>query len=81
LDFGTSFNVEDREYWRAVLASVQESLQDMKPKELLSLVSQLKHFNLLNAGITSQALAIVKDQVQILTTPELVIFTMIYTSS
>lgn len=52
----------------------------MKARDLLSILSQLKQFGLLNTQFTSQALAMVKDQVQILTTPEIVLFTMIYTS-
>jgi hypothetical protein len=52
----------------------------MKSKELLSIVTQLKQFGLLNNQIMSQAVSLLKDQVQILTTPELVVFSMIYTS-
>ena len=63
LDFGTTFDVQDREYWGVVIASLQEALQDMKSKDLLSMVSQLKHFGLLNTQLLSQALLSVKDQI------------------
>jgi hypothetical protein len=52
----------------------------MKSKDLLTMVTQLKQFGLLNNQIMAQAVNILKDQVQILTTPEIVVFSMIYTS-
>lgn len=58
-----------------------ETIQDLKSKDLLSIVSQLKQFGLLNSQVIQQSVSILREQVQVLTTPELVIFTMIYTSS
>lgn len=48
LDFGTQFDIQDREYWQVVMGSLQESIQDMKAKDILSIISQLKKFGLLN---------------------------------
>jgi hypothetical protein len=45
------------------------------------LISQLKQFGLLNSQLIQQTVSILKEQVQVLTTAELVIFTMIYTST
>ena len=45
------------------------------------MVTQLKQFGLLHSQIIQQSLSILKEQVQVLTTAELVIFTMIYTSN
>ncbi len=80
IDFGTSFDIQDRDYWNVVIASFLDTIQDLKSKDLLSVVSQLKQFGLLNSQVIQQTLTILRDQVQVLTTPELVIFTMIYTS-
>ncbi len=80
IDFGTTFDIQDREYWNAVHSSFLETIQDLKSKDLLSVVTQLKQFGLLSSQIIHQSLTILKEQVQVLTTPELVIFTMIYTS-
>ena len=80
LEFGTQFDIQDREYWSAVMVSLQDSLQDMKAKDILSILSQLKNFGLLNNQFVSSSLQQVKEQVQTLTTPEIVLFTMIYNS-
>lgn len=53
----------------------------MKVKDLLSAITQLKQFGLLTTPFLKQGLQIIKEQAQTLTTPELVLFVMIYTSS
>jgi hypothetical protein len=57
IDFGTTFQIEDRDYWEVVLASLQETMQDMKVKDLLTVVSQLKQFGLLTNTIIKQAIS------------------------
>jgi len=39
LDFGTTFDVQERDYWVCVQQAIVDSIQDMKSKEILSLVS------------------------------------------
>lgn len=81
MDFGNQFEVEDRDYWRHVVSSLTETVTDMKVKDILSVLTQMKEFGQLNTAFISQAIQLIKEQVQVLTTPEIVIFTMIYTSS
>ena len=81
MDFGNQFEVEDRDYWRHVVSSLTETVTDMKVKDILSVLTQMKEFGQLNTAYISQAIQLIKEQVQVLATPEIVIFTMIYTSS
>lgn len=53
----------------------------MKPQEVMDLTSQLKHFGLLNSGFIEEAYKSLSDKAKDMTTPELVLFIMIYTSS
>lgn len=51
LDFGTTFDIQERDYWKLVQQSLLESIPDMRPKELLSLITHLKNTNLLTNAI------------------------------
>jgi hypothetical protein len=51
VDFGTTFDIQDREYWNVVLASFIDTIQDLKSRDLLSVVTQLKQFGLLNSQL------------------------------
>jgi hypothetical protein len=42
MDFGNTFEVEDRDYWRHVLNSLTETITDMKAKDILSVLTQMK---------------------------------------
>jgi hypothetical protein len=42
LNFGTTFDIQERDYWVCVQQSVTESVNDMKSKEILSIVDQFR---------------------------------------
>ena len=44
MDFGNQFEVEDRDYWRHVVSSLTETVTDMKVKDILSVLTQMKEF-------------------------------------
>ena len=63
MDFGNTFEVEDRDYWRHVLNSLTETITDMKAKDILSVLTQMKQFGLLNNTFISQSIQLLKDQI------------------
>ena len=80
IDFGTTFDIQTRDYWQGVEAAILDSIYEMKPKDLISMITSLKDFGHLSTEIIVKTIAILKEKARTLTTPELAIMTMIYTS-
>ena len=80
IDFGTTFDIQTRDYWQGVEAAILDSIYEMKPKDLISMITCLKDFGHLSTEIIVKTIAILKEKARTLTTPELAIMTMIYTS-
>jgi|Laugresu1bdmlbsd_1035121.scaffolds.fasta_scaffold346564_1 hypothetical protein len=53
MDFGTAYGVDDRDYWGVVLAALQDSIAEVNSKEIVAILTQLKHFGLLNHSLLS----------------------------
>lgn len=72
--------MQERDYWEGVLDHLQAGKDTYSVKDLLSIVSHLKQFGLLKTPFLRQVLEQVMSKYKQLTTHELVLFTMVYTS-
>ena len=81
LMFASTFDINDRLYWRQLIERIPESMNEMNSQQLIECLSVLKQFGQVqNSNVMKTAIDKLKKEVKGLTPFELVAFVMIYFS-
>ena len=78
LQFGITFQIQDKEYWNYVLSSLEEQIPNIGFSETLGILTLLKQDKRLTPELTQKSIAHLKELLPSAVVEDLVSFVVLY---